>query len=1318
MQFPVRKWQYGLRVMGLTLGLLISCSGLPALGQEQQAPQGHYEAWLYGVPQGVAIFDQGLVSNRDCVLQLLRADGSVCRTLATRLAGPSESTPLVWACLDGSCVGSDFSVCHSADNPLARLVLFCDDSTEYELLGPQQLLDPSSAGLSMQLGPALLTDASFHLIPTLYSGTVAPQPLCTVTVDASARDGEATVLRRAASAINQSAACAASGVSAGLDPSNSGALPSLRLEAANLVGTQLVPSLQVAPGDGVGRCFSLTGIGLPELNQTLKLAIHWTTASGGAAGGEVKVVEHSPLGTCAVTVPTVAGQSAASVASTVHAAFHEPGISAADGCAASQNPRDVGLDGSRITTVLPSTLEVCVNDSGIGFSMAPAGLEGVPPVADCQDLVVECTAEGQAQVTLDASGSSDPDGAAGASLTFEWYQDYDAAGGGIFLGFGEMLDYSFPLGLHDITVVVTDETGLQDMANCTAHVVDTEPPVLIDAFLTPTTLYPPNHEMIDVQGSVNAYDVCSSAIVKLVSITSNEPDDAPGTADGATSFDVQDAAPETADFNFSLRAERDRDGVGRTYRVSYEIRDEVYNTTSWTSDVVVPVDLGGVVEPITISVSKIRPIGAPVSTVLDWTDVENGTEYDVIRGDLQSVVQAPNYTYFGSVQCLVVGTPERHAEDSAGVAAGETAFYLVDSIDGQDHSGVSTETAAVPRAFAACPGGAPPGPIPDPERNSSVPTSWGWQTSVSEAQIESHLAQYVERLVDIDRLGPDEYQIVQVRNAGDPYAWPAFWWKDQDEAGVTDKLQTVNGRILDLEPFVAAGQTRFAVSIIPNEGKRAKAWGWNYDLTPQQVLAEINMFNMRLIDLEVYEKGGQTYYAYVSISNTGVDQVISVPYFNISFQGLENELTELGGRLIDLEVLPDGNLAAIVVQNNGTYWSWGVGLTAEQVGSIVGGKALRLVDLERYQAGGQWLYAFVSIDNVNTDEGRRLRPILDGLFDDPVFGGPVKRGLLVKEANGPVIAELGAGLRFQPASTLKLLPYLYAIQEVDRGNATLDSTVSWLGDPLNVNAACLTSGVAGSATFRDALPTMMWYSHNRTLEAFFDLYPPYDPSPSVDTLTKRAQNEWGMADTEMYFGCPGNTPDWLSNRSTLFDIARLYEGVESLAFFNNSISRHIFWLYMINHTQGICPSYYPGCPGNFYSSPYIGGGPGVFTVNFLTSIVQAEGGPGFPWAAFLNEILLRQKGGGATVRDFPVDGHWDGYQSHSVHVTLPFKDGGGDIVPRNFIVAWFVNGWDASCGDGSQSDACKNAITVENNEWNALYPELLRIPIRMAIATW
>ena len=50
----------------------------------------------------------------------------------------------------------------------------------------------------------------------------------------------------------------------------------------------------------------------------------------------------------------------------------------------------------------------------------------------------------------------------------------------------------------------------------------------------------------------------------------------------------------------------------------------------------------------------------------------------------------------------------------------------------------------------------------------------------------------------------------------------------------------------------------------------------------------------------------------------------------------------------------------------------------------------------------------------------------------------------MKQIGGPVLAQIAARLRFQPLSTLKLLPYAYAWEQIDAGKATLDSTVTWI----------------------------------------------------------------------------------------------------------------------------------------------------------------------------------------------------------------------------------------------------------------------------------
>jgi len=76
--------------------------------------------------------------------------------------------------------------------------------------------------------------------------------------------------------------------------------------------------------------------------------------------------------------------------------------------------------------------------------------------------------------------------------------------------------------------------------------------------------------------------------VVLVSVVSNEPDDAPGTGDGHTTNDIQEAQPGTPDFKFQLRAERDGNGMGRVNRVTYQAVSPLGETVTAPANVRVP----------------------------------------------------------------------------------------------------------------------------------------------------------------------------------------------------------------------------------------------------------------------------------------------------------------------------------------------------------------------------------------------------------------------------------------------------------------------------------------------------------------------------------------------------------------------------------------------------------------------------------------------------------------------------------------------------------------------------------------------------------
>lgn len=111
-----------------------------------------------------------------------------------------------------------------------------------------------------------------------------------------------------------------------------------------------------------------------------------------------------------------------------------------------------------------------------------------------------------------------------------------------------------------------------------------ETPPTLDVSVSPSTLTPPNHRYRTVQATVDVSDNSGAQTVE-VSVTSNEPDDASGDADGNTRNDIVVVDLDT----FRLRAERDETGTGRIYTIRYTATDACGNSTVDTATVTVPV---------------------------------------------------------------------------------------------------------------------------------------------------------------------------------------------------------------------------------------------------------------------------------------------------------------------------------------------------------------------------------------------------------------------------------------------------------------------------------------------------------------------------------------------------------------------------------------------------------------------------------------------------------------------------------------------------------------------------------------------------------
>jgi hypothetical protein len=256
--------------------------------------------------------------------------------------------------------------------------------------------------------------------------------------------------------------------------------------------------------------------------------------------------------------------------------------------------------------------------------------------------------------------------------------------------------------LHPITLVVRDVGGLEGIRTCTASVVDTTPPDL-SATLVPASLWPPNHRMVDIAVTVQASDVCGAATFELSAVTSDEPDDAAGPDDGETTQDIQGVDAGTADVDFSLRAERYRNGPGRSYTVEVRALDASGNSVTRLPTVVVPHDVAGVAEPILLTASE-----TPAGTLLEWTAVAGAVGYDVIRGEQPNITDIGNAFDLGPVLCIEARSTDGTTggdEDPSIPQVGRPLFYLVQSLDAAGFAaGYGTETAAKPRVLSLADG--------------------------------------------------------------------------------------------------------------------------------------------------------------------------------------------------------------------------------------------------------------------------------------------------------------------------------------------------------------------------------------------------------------------------------------------------------------------------------------------------------------------------------------------------------------------------------------------------------------------------------------
>ncbi|MSO60843.1 MAG: hypothetical protein EXQ50_01915 [Acidobacteria bacterium] len=120
----------------------------------------------------------------------------------------------------------------------------------------------------------------------------------------------------------------------------------------------------------------------------------------------------------------------------------------------------------------------------------------------------------------------------------------------------------------------------------TNTIKDTTAPVFTSLSTNAPTLWPPNHKMVAVTVSALASDLVGVSSLKIINVTSSEPDN--GLGDGDTAGDIVITGP----LSVNLRAERAGKGNGRIYTITVEARDAAGNASTKTCTVFVPKSQG------------------------------------------------------------------------------------------------------------------------------------------------------------------------------------------------------------------------------------------------------------------------------------------------------------------------------------------------------------------------------------------------------------------------------------------------------------------------------------------------------------------------------------------------------------------------------------------------------------------------------------------------------------------------------------------------------------------------------------------------------
>lgn len=548
----------------------------------------------------------------------------------------------------------------------------------------------------------------------------------------------------------------------------------------------------------------------------------------------------------------------------------------------------------------------------------------------------------------------------------------------------------------------------------------------------------------------------------------------------------------------------------------------------------------------------------------------------------------------------------------------------------------------------------------DKHHDLSDPTQWAYFSNADSAALIAQI-DLGYRIVDLDvvQASPMRFDAALVRNTG-TYSSGWWWYTDQTLTQLGNLAVANNARLIEISAYQAAAGLRYAGVMIPNTGSEQEPFVLRENLTVAGVAAWRTKGDFQgsgvVYDIEAYSTASGTRYAIIGLGNA-LSTPASFDYrLGLTSAALATAVAANSGRILDLEVEPNGTFAAAFSYLDGfqgsthTFWD----LPFAELATVAAQYASRIVDITQYVSAGTTKFAIVLRRNA-ADPTYTLNRNMRAMLTNPLTDS----GFLVRELDGSVRTALNEAQVFEPASTMKTVHAFTAMRRVALGDDNLMSNCS---SPSTLSGSCPDLGAPWTDTsLNTALQGMLRQSNNLYTEG---VRARYGTAAIVSLAQFVGASNVGINHT---LGCLSSAlPE---NTITLNDLYAIHTAASGgMLGAQESTFRGLFLNY-----------------GQLPVDPIV------------TEELAQSGLSSADVAEFLSYFRMSAKGG-----SYNVNGAY--HRSWGFYMSVPIKAFGCAIVNREFFFGTFINDHD----DEVEANAALNA-TVR---------ELARIPLREAIEQW